>query len=46
MDFPIDIDAICMGLPIVYFKGSKVEFSKLCISVSKGSFNLSKPCRP
>ena len=22
MDFPIHIDTICMGLPIVYFKGS------------------------
>ena len=29
MDFPIHIDTISMGLPIVYFKGSQVEFSKL-----------------
>ena len=28
MDFPIHIDTISMGLPIVYFKGSQVEFSK------------------
>ena len=27
MDFPIHIDT-SMGLPIVYFKGSRVEFSK------------------
>ena len=26
IDFPIHIDTICMGLPIVYFKGSQVEF--------------------
>ena len=43
MDFPIIIDGICMGLPIVYFKVSQVEFSKLWyISVSKGCLNLSK----
>ena len=24
MDFPIHVDTICMGLPIVYFKGSRV----------------------
>ena len=29
MDFPIHIDIISMGLPIVYFKGSQVEVSKL-----------------
>ena len=28
MDFPIHIDTISMGLPIVQFKGSHVEFSK------------------
>ena len=28
-DFPIHIDAISMGLPIVFFKGAQVEFSKL-----------------
>ena len=28
MDFPIHIDTISMGLPIVRFKGSQVEFSK------------------
>ena len=26
MDFPIDIDTISMGLPIVYLKGSQVDF--------------------
>ena len=26
MDFPIHIDTIIKGLPIVYFKGSHVEF--------------------
>ena len=26
MDFPIHIDTISMGLPIVYFKGSQVDF--------------------
>ena len=25
MDFPIDIDTLSMGLPIVYFKGSQVD---------------------
>ena len=29
MDFPIHIDTISMGMHIVYFKGSLVEFSKL-----------------
>ena len=29
MDFPIYIGTISMGLPIVYFKGSQVEFSNL-----------------
>ena len=29
MDFPIHIDTISIGLPIVYFKRSQVEFSKL-----------------
>ena len=47
MDFPIPIDTLSMGLPIVYFKGSQVEFSKLlCISVPEGCFNYSKQCRP
>ena len=36
-----------MGLPIVYFKGSQIDFSKLlCISVPEGSFNLWEQCRP
>ena len=29
MDFPIHIDTISMGLPIVHFKASQVEFSNL-----------------
>ena len=34
MDSPIHTDTISMGMPILYFKGSQVEFSKLlCISV-------------
>ena len=28
MDLPIYVNTICMGLPIVYFKESKVEFYK------------------
>ena len=43
MDFPIHIDTISMGLPILYLKGSKVEISKIwCISVAEGCFNPSK----
>ena len=34
MDFPIHIDTINMGLPIVYLKGSQVEFSKMCFILS------------
>ena len=43
MDLPIHIDTISMGLPIVYFKGAQVEFSKLrctCFSVPEGCLNL------
>ena len=29
MDFPIQIDTISMGLPIVYLEGSQEAFSKL-----------------
>ena len=37
MDFPIHIDTISMGLINVYFKGLKVDFSKLlCISIPEG----------
>ena len=48
MDFPMHIDTIRMGQPIVYFKGSQLEFSKLqCISVHEENFfDLSKQCRP
>ena len=28
-DFPIHMDTISLGLPIVYVKGSHVKFSKL-----------------
>ena len=41
MVFPIHTDTISMGLPIVHFRGSLVEFSKVwCISVPEGCFNL------
>ena len=30
MDFPICIDTISMGPPILHFKGSQVEFSEYC----------------
>ena len=34
MDFPLHIVTVSMGLPIMYLKGSQVEFSKSwCISV-------------
>ena len=36
MDFPIHIGSISMRLLILYIKGSQVEFSKLCVSVSEG----------
>ena len=43
MDFPIHIDTVSHGLPIVDFKGSQVEVSKLsCISVPDLCFNLRK----
>ena len=34
MDFPIHIDTISMGLPIVYFKGSKVKLLIYDVSLS------------
>ena len=41
------IDTINMGIPIMHFKGSLVEFTKLqCISVSEVYLNLTEPCRP
>ena len=47
MDSPIQINAIRMGLSIIYFKGSEVGISKLwSISVSQDCFDLSKKCRP
>ena len=43
MDFPIQFDTISMGLPIVYFKGSQLEFSKLLdISVPEDCLILAK----
>ena len=46
MDFPIPIDTISIGLTIVFFQGSQVDFSKLSgISVPVGCFNPSKQCR-
>ena len=45
MDFPIHIDKISMGFSILYFKGLRVENSKLCISVPEGCFKHSKLCR-
>ena len=33
MNFPIHIDTTSMELPIVYFKGSQIEFSKLLYDV-------------
>ena len=33
MDFPINIDVISMGLSILHFKGSKLEFSKVSPSM-------------
>ena len=33
MDFPIHIDTISMGLPIVHFKGSQVEFYNAILSL-------------
>ena len=47
MDFPIQIDTISMGLPIMYFKGSQIEFSKLeCFSVPECCFNLANSADP
>ena len=44
---PLHFETISMGLPIVYFKGSKVEFSTLlCNHVPEDCFNLSLQCRP
>ena len=34
MDFPIHIDAIGLGLPILYFKGPQVEVSELLFFLS------------
>ena len=45
MDFPIHVDTVSMGLPIMFLKGSQVEFSKLCCfseTVPEGCFNLRK----
>ena len=43
--FTAHIATISLGLPILYFKGSQIKFSKLCyISVYDGCFNLNKHC--
>ena len=41
MDFPIHADSLSIGLPILHFKGSKLEFSVLFRSVNV-CFNLRK----
>ena len=48
MGFPIHVNTISMGFPILHFKGSQVKVSKLLltISVTEGCFSLSKQCRP
>ena len=47
MDFPTHIDTIGMGLPIMYFKGSQVELSKLgCISVHENYLFLANSADP
>ena len=46
MAFLIHIDTKSMGLPSMYFKGSKFEISNVwCISVPEGCFDRSKQCR-
>ena len=45
--FAIHIDTISMGLPIVYFKESQLEFPKLrCMFVSEDCFYIRKQCIP
>ena len=34
MDFPIHSDTICLGLPVVYFKRSQVEFLNFQVFLS------------
>ena len=47
LDFPLHIDLISMGLPIVYFKGSPVSFSRLrCISVHECCLILANSADP
>ena len=43
MGFPIHIDTVSMGLPIVFFKGSQED---LCISVAEGCLNLANGADP
>ena len=45
MDFPIHIDPIIMGLPLMYLKRSQVEVLNYVFTVPEGCFNLSKKCR-
>ena len=56
MGFPIHIDTISMGLPILYFKGLQVDFSKydvflevvliLANSADPDAFQLGLHCLP
>ena len=48
MDSPVHTDIINMGQPIMYFKGSKVDFLNHDVLNSKAEvcFNLSKQFRP
>ena len=47
MDFPIQINAIRIGLSIIYFKGSWVRISKLCcISVPEDCYDIAKSVDP
>ena len=41
MDFPIHTDTLSIGLPILHFKGSKLEFSVVFRSVNV-CFNISQ----
>ena len=46
MDFPIHIDVICIGLPILYFKGSQVKFSYAVFLSLKGVLILANSADP
>ena len=41
MNCSIEVYSISMGWPILHFKGSQAEFSKLwCISIPEGCLNI------